>query len=190
MLALILAGVISITPSPEKIIIDGRVNESAWEEAVQVNGFFEVTPGDNVDPPVATQALLLYDRSTLYIAFRCRDPQPRRIRTHLTDRDAIVGDDMIGVLLDTFHDQRRAYGFFVNPQGVQMDLIKVEGQADDLTWDTIWASAGHVTSWGWEVEVAVPFSSMRFKDAPAQVWGISLFRSMRWLCIWYRYVRG
>ena len=56
--------------------------------------------------------------------FRAEDPDPGEIRALLRDRDAAYRDDFLGIIVDTFDDQRRAYEFFVNPLGVQMDLIK------------------------------------------------------------------
>ena len=54
-----------------------------------------------------------------------------------------LDDDFVGVVLDTFNDQRRAFEFFTNPLGVQMDLTydDVNGNEDD-SWDAIWESAG------------------------------------------------
>src|SRR5262249_19724817 len=83
----------------------------------------------------------------------------------------------VGVVLDTFNDERRAFEFFVNPLGVQMDLSQndVTGKEDE-SWDAIWNSAGHVTETGYEVEFSVPFSSLRFSPTPGQLWGIDALR--------------
>src|SRR6185503_15315211 len=93
-----------------------------------------------------------------YVAVRAEDPEPAKIRARLRDRDNAFSDDFIGVVLDTFNDERRAFEFFVNPLGVQMDLFQ-----NDIT--------------GYEVEMAIPFSSLRFKPhTGAQVWGIDALR--------------
>jgi hypothetical protein len=113
---------------------------------------WEWAPGDNVPPPVKTDCLVAYDDDNLYIAFRASDPDSRLIRAHLMDRDEIdtlIQDDHIGVLIDTFNDERRAFQFRVNPLGVQADAILSEQDGiEDFSWDMIWSSAGRVTGDG------------------------------------------
>ena len=57
------------------------------------------------------------------MAFRAQDPPAREVRARLGDRTPSQ-DDFVGVMLDTFNDERRGFEFFVNPLGVQMDLIQ------------------------------------------------------------------
>ena len=107
--------------------------------------------------------------------FVCKD-QPGKVRAHLSKRESSSGDDLVGVLLDTFHDRRRAYEFFVNPLGIQMDGIATEGQGDDFSFDTLWHSEGRVTGDGFVTWIAIPFKSLRFNSSPTQTWGIGLIR--------------
>ena len=90
--------------------------------------------------------MILYDRSTLYAAFRAFDPDPTAIRTYLKDRDQAVEDDWVGLVLDTFNDERRAFDFRVNPLGIQMDGILTNDDAD-FSLDVIWSSAGQIHDW-------------------------------------------
>jgi hypothetical protein len=47
----------------------------------------------------------------------------------------------------------------------------------DTSWDAIWSSAGRITDNGYVVEMAIPFSSLRFQDKKEeQVWGLSMSR--------------
>jgi hypothetical protein len=113
------------------------------------------------------------------VAVRAHDPEPEAIRARLRDRDAAYQDDFVGVILDTFHDQRRAFMFLANPLGVQMDAVldEVGGGGEDNSWDAIWDSAGRITATGYEVEMAIPFTSLRFPAAEgAQTWGIDALR--------------
>ena len=110
--------------------------------------------------------LVTYDHAKIYIAFRCFDPEPQKIRAHLMDRDAIdtfIMDDHVSFMLDTFNDERRAFQFRVNPLGVQADanFSELEGY-EDFSWDAIWGSAGRITDFGYTVEVAIPFNQLRF----------------------------
>ena len=112
------------------------------------------------------------------IAFDARDPDPSSIRAYLRDRDSAFNDDFVGVVLDTFNDQRRAFEFFVNPFGVQMDLIQDDvSRNESSSWNAIWDSAGEINERGFTVEIAIPFSQLRFPSvAGEQTWGIDVLR--------------
>jgi hypothetical protein len=176
------------TPTPKRtfqveeltspIHVDGVLDEPAWQKPPTFTLDYETTPGDNTAPPVQTEIWITYDHSRLYVAARAHDPHPETIRARLTDRDRAFQDDFVGVVLDTFNDERRAFEFFVNPFGVQMDLFQNEITSnEDDSWDAIWNSAGHLTAKGYEVEIAIPFSSLRFPaGGNAQTWGIDALR--------------
>jgi hypothetical protein len=164
--------------SPVKV--DGVLDEAAWERALQIELGVEIDPGKNAPAPVETLVYLAYDHENLYAAFRAHDPDPAAIRATLSDRDSPFRDDFVGLMLDTFNDDRRAFEFFVNPLGVQMDLARDEtaGGQEDAAWDAIWSSAGKIGEEGYVVELAIPFSSLRFqRSAGEQTWGVAPFRS-------------
>ena len=161
------------------IVVDGTIGAAEWANAKPIELPVETFPGNNIPARVKTEAFLGYDDKNLYLGFRAFDPDPKAIRAHLTDRDNAYQDDFIGVAIDTFNDERRAFEFFVNPLGVQMDLTNndVSGVEDD-SWDAIWASAGKIHADRWEAEIVVPFSQIRFKasGADVQTWGIDIVR--------------
>jgi len=178
----------AISRATSEIRVDGVLDEDAWAHATVVPLPYEWAPGDGVAPPVKTDCLITYDRTNLYIAFRAGDPDPRAIRSHLMDRDdtdTLIQDDHIGVMIDTFNDERRAFQFRVNPLGVQADAVFSEQDGiEDFSWDMIWASAGRITADGYIVEMALPLKQLRFQPgAGAQTWGFEAFRS------WPRNVR-
>lgn len=167
------------------IVIDGDLDDAAWAQAAPVELAYEISPGDNTPAVAPTTVRIAATRDALYLAFQARDPDPSKLRAHLTDRDGAFRDDFVGVLLDTFDDHRRNYEFFVNPLGVQMDLIREEatGNEDD-SWDGLWTSAGRITADGYQVEMRIPFSTLRFRDTDeAKRWGLIAIRS------WPRNVR-
>ncbi len=160
------------------ILVDGILDEKAWSTAVVVNPAFETYPGNNLPARVATECLLAYDDDHLYVAFRAHDGEPAKIRAHLTDRDAAYDDDFVGVVIDTFNDERRGYEFFVNPLGVQMDLVQDDvNKNEDPAWDAIWASAGRVDAGGLHGRDGDPVrpAPLRPRDGP-QTWGIDVLR--------------
>lgn len=160
------------------IDVDGRLDETAWARAVSIPLAYETKPGENIPAPVETELLITHDRDRLYVAFKASDPEPSKIRARLADRDSVFDDDFVGVALDTFNDGRRAFEFFVNPLGVQMDLTMDDvNENEDSSWDAIWDSAGRITEAGYVVELAVPFSSLRFPHTSGpQTWGIDALR--------------
>jgi hypothetical protein len=170
----------TVQPSETPIRVDGLLDEPAWRQAQVVEIPFEWMPGENIPAPVRTEARVSYDRDYLYVSFRAFDPDPSRIRAQLRDRDSgIVLDDNVGFMIDTFHDRRRAFEFMVNPLGVQMDAVFNEqtGQ-EDFSWDAIWHAIGRITEDGFIVEIAIPFTSLRFpRTDDAQTWGIYFFRN-------------
>lgn len=160
--------------------IDGVLDEPSWERGLILAVDNEMDPGKNVPAPVTTLAFVTHDDENLYIGFRADDPDPSAIRAHLQDRDTPFRDDFVGVILDTFNDERTGYELFVNPLGVQMDLAlnETSDEEEDAAWDTIWDSAGRITDSGYTVEMAIPFSSLRFQRSDReQTWGLAAFRS-------------
>ncbi len=172
----------TVSPATSEIKIDGSLDELAWKDAMVGDLPYEWMPGDNVDPPVKTEFLITFSSTHLYLALRCFDPEPQKIRAHLMDRDAIekfIQDDHIHFIVDTFNDERRGFQFRVNPLGVQADanFSELEGY-EDFSWDAIWRSAGKITDWGYAIEIAIPFNQLRFPsgDTP-QTWGFIFGRS-------------
>lgn len=162
----------------ESISIDGRMDEAAWQRATRINIDIETSPGENIPARVATVAYLIEDGENLYIAFDARDPEPGKIRAYLQDRDAAFNDDFVGIVLDTYNDDRRAFEFFANPLGVQMDLTMddVNGN-EDASWDAIWDAAGTISALGYIVEMEIPLNQLRFPATGGlQTWGIDLLR--------------
>jgi hypothetical protein len=159
--------------------VDGTLDEPAWGRTPTFELTYETRPAENTAAPVRTEVWITYDAANFYAAFRAHDPDPEQIRARYSDRDNAYGDDWVGLALDTFHDQRRAFEFFVNPYGVQMDLTQNEMTGnEDSSWDAIWDSAGRVTSTGYEVEVRIPLSSLRFPSTAGEMtWGIDAIRN-------------
>jgi hypothetical protein len=159
------------------IVIDGVLDEDAWEHALVMGVNTEVRPGENVPAPVETDMLLAYDERCFYVAFRALDPDPSLIRARLCDRDRMWDDEWVVIGIDTYNDQRGGYEFACNPLGIQGDTAGgVHG--DGYSWDAIWNSGGRVFDWGYSVEMAIPFSSIRFQRTEGeQIWGVDAVRS-------------
>ena len=161
------------------IVIDGVLDDAAWQGALVQEIAYDIQPGDNTPAPVKTLVRIGYTTDALYLSYHAMDPDPASIRAHLRDRDTAFSDDWVGVFLDTFDDQRRGYELIVNPLGVQADLINDATTGnEDPSWDGLWSSVGRITAEGYDVEIRIPFSTLRFRNGDGDKrWGISLFRN-------------
>src|SRR5258707_7503677 len=157
-------------------------------QMVKVTGFIARAPADGAAPTQNTDVYLAYDERNLYAVFVCVDNQAEKIRARMTRREDIFSDDSVEIMIDTFHDARRAYAFATNPFGIQWDALWTEGSirnntpADlsgfDPSFDTVWRSEGHLTKTGYFVLMAIPFKSLRFPNTDAQEWGLILNRAI------------
>jgi hypothetical protein len=170
---------ISIRPAAGPIEIDGDLGDPGWQGAARIERFWEANPGDNVSPPARTTALLTYDDRYVYLGFICEDPHPDRIRAPYVDRDNIVGtDDNIAVFLDTRGDKRSALEFRINPRGQQADGSYNDANGnEDFSPDYFYDTAGKVTGTGWQAEMRIPFSSLRYEHGKPQHWSILIWRN-------------
>jgi len=173
--------------------VDGRLDEDVWRRAASLRGFYQYLPTDDRLAEDSTTVLVWYSPTAVYFGIRAYQDSAG-VRATMADRDRIFGDDYVELLLDTFNDQRRAFLFAVNPLGVQADgtlqdavLVAVNmmsaggsgAYAVDLSPDFVFESRGRLTSWGYEVEVRIPFKSLRYQALDPQDWGVNVIRRVQ-----------
>ena len=162
----------------DTVRVDGVLDDAGWQGEGHTIPY-ETQPGDNLPAKAETRFWIAYDQNHLYVAYRATDPEPLAVRAGLRDRDRAYQDDWVGIVVDSFNDERRGFEFLVNPFGVQMDLSRNDntGEEDD-SWDALWYSAGRLTETGYDVEIRIPFSSLRFpaSDDP-MTWGLDVWRN-------------
>lgn len=158
------------------IQLDGRLDEPAWLAAPVYDAFRQIDPKEGQPSEERTEVRVVYDDEALYVGYRLHDRQADRIIARLGRRDMRLGDsDWVGVMIDSYHDHRTAFGFDVNPAGVRRDEIKTI-TSDDNSWDAVWDVATSVDSGGWVAEYRIPFSQIRFSRDSVQTWGIQFER--------------
>jgi hypothetical protein len=158
-------------------VIDGELDDSAWQNATIVELNFETSPGENTPAPVKTTARIFEDGETIFISFQALDHEPEKIRNYLLDRDEVWGADMVGLKFDTFGESRKAFQFFVTARGIQADSIQEDFRDDDPNWNAIWQSAAKLHSKGYSVEMAIPLKALRFPaTGKKQRWGVEFLR--------------
>ncbi len=164
----------------ETIKVDGELSEAVWQLPSLKRNFITFVPlyGDTLGP--LTEVWLAYDRKILYFAFLCHDPEPGKIKTSVSKRDSQSNDDWIGVLIDGMATRQSTFEFYSNASGIQLDGITSATYADilDTAQDFVWESAGKITEVGFQVEIGIPLSSLRFKGGEETSMGIMFMRSI------------
>jgi hypothetical protein len=176
-----------------EVTIDGVLDEAVWEQAAVLTGFSQYAPSDGRPAEHDTEVLVWYSESAIHFGVRAH-ADPAAVRASLANRDRIDADDGIDIFLNTFNDGRQASVFSVNPLGIQADGALVEGagrqreafggltggrDATDLSPDFVFTSKGRLTDYGYEVELRIPFKSLRYQPAPQQDWGVNVIRRVQ-----------
>jgi hypothetical protein len=167
------AVVLQITSPP---VIDGYIQEDIWEKAIPITEFTRYLPSEGNSPSGNTEVRFLQDQENLYIGIRVSDTdyQPK---ARVCPRENINDDDQIGIYIDTVGDARTGYIFYFNPLGIQQDIRYSNGNWF-VEWNTIYTSKGHVTENGYEIEVAIPFYSIRYPKTDSTNWKLMVTRKI------------
>jgi hypothetical protein len=173
--------------------IDGHLDEVVWSRAAVLRDFSEYLPNDDRPADDSTTVLVWYSPTAIYFGIRAYQDSSE-VRATLADRDKIGGDDWVDLLLDTFDDRRQALLFGVNPLGVQADgtlrdaarqsanfmsSVVTGAYTVDLSPDYVFESKGRLTAWGYEVEVRIPFKTLRYQAREPQDWGVNVIRMVQ-----------
>ncbi|MEO8209883.1 MAG: DUF5916 domain-containing protein [bacterium] len=162
--------------NPGKIIIDGAPDEAVWKDAAVAKNFTEIGPGDNIKPEVETEVRIFYDDDNIYFAYTCYENDMSGIRASVSDRDRMYSDDWVGPFINTYGDLKQAFEAYVNPKGIQGDLLWTPDNEDE-NFDLIYESEAKMYKDKWTAEIKIPFKSLRFPDKEIQVWRIHLLRN-------------
>ena len=172
--------------------VDGVLDEPVWQQAALLTGVSQYRPVDGRPAADSTQVLVWYAPDALWFGIRAFEAHGSVVRATLADRDQIDADDYVRILLDTYDDRRRAWMFGVNPLGVQQDGVWSDGTdagaaggpgaggrfdgTVDINPDYVFESKGRLTDGGYEVEVRIPFKSLRYQSVDPQNWGFQVVR--------------
>jgi hypothetical protein len=174
-----LATAVRVASAPD---IDGVLDEPFWAGIEPISAFRQREPVDGAEPTERTEVRIAYDARTLYFGLVLHDSDPSAIRRSILQREGRIDkDDRVIIALDTYADGRNAYIFELNSFGTQGDaLISDEDMTlDDWNWEGVYESEARVTDDGWVLEVAIPFTTIRFSDEEAPEMGVAVYRSIR-----------
>jgi len=183
------------------VTIDGRLDEEPWARAARLTGFSQYQPVDGRPAEEPTDVLVWYGPNAIYFGVKATELHGNVIRATRANRDNIGSEDHIQILLDTNNDRQIAFVFGVNPLGQQQDgtrsasfgggaggfsatgggfrgMNPLDGNVD-LNPDYVFESRGRVFDGGYEVEIRIPFKSLRYQEGSEQTWGIHVLRRVQ-----------
>ena len=153
------------------IVIDGRLDEAAWDAAEMSSDFRERTPIPDALPPAQTEVRVLYDEDALYVGvvmYLIPGETPRALELR-RDNFGIFDDDAISVKLDVRHDHRSTVGFVTNPAGAQLDYVAIDnGRSFRTEYDAVWEVATSVDSDRWTAEFCLPAAALGLPRATGE----------------------
>jgi len=184
--ALLLITAISAEPHKKSITaekvttpptIDGVIDEAIWATVSPATDFYRFQPESGGPAPIKTEIKFLYDDIALYVAATLYDPEPGKIPAQLSKRDDLdVKADWLGLWLNPFNDGSNELIFAVTAAGVQVDK-KSSPEGQDASWNPVWKSEISFHDQGWSIEMAIPFSQIRFPAKDIQTWGFNAGRN-------------
>ena len=156
-------------------VIDGDISDDIWNDVIWQTDFIELQPDENTQPTNQTKFKLLYDDNFVYVFVQSLI-NPAEIVNRLTRRDELDGD-AIYIGIDSNNDKINAFMFGLSSAGTQKDVFASNnGENEDESWNAIWYSKTKVDDEGWNAELKIPFSQLRFKNQDNQTWGFNIMR--------------
>ncbi len=160
-------------------VIDGRLDDVVWEQAVPLTGFLQRNPLEGAAPSESTEVRFLYSDHALFVGFRAFDREPSKIMGRLVRRDQRIAADNFSLFLDTYHNKRTAFEISINPSGARRDVfIYGDGTGRDDSWDPVYDWGTRTDSLGWTVELRIPFSQLRFAARDSMTFGLRVRRDI------------
>ncbi|MEO5580877.1 MAG: DUF5916 domain-containing protein, partial [Gemmatimonadaceae bacterium] len=192
---------IAIPRADTSIVVDGRLDEPVWKRAARLSGFSQYQPVDGLAADDPTEVLVWYSADAIHFGIRAGEIHGKIVRATNANRDNIASEDHVQILLDTENDRQLAFLFGVNALGVQQDgtrsaqfaggaggssatgggsrnINPLDGTVD-LNPDYVFDSRGRLTEGGYEVEIRIPFKSLRYQESNVQTWGIHILRRVQ-----------
>lgn len=143
-------------------VIDGKLDDEIWKNLPRYSDFKTYVPDFGSPATFATVAMITYDEKNLYIAFDCKDPEPDKLKATISARDQIKNEDWVCVNFDPFFDQQSLITLYINPLGIQEDGRSSASQ-EDMGVDYVFTSRAVILSDGYQVEMEIPFKSLRYQ---------------------------
>jgi hypothetical protein len=167
---------LSASRAPTPPIIDGRLDEAPWQAAAVAGDFRQYEPAEGAPATERTEVRVLYDNTAVYVGVRLYDSEPARIVARMSRRDEDPDADRFTFYVDALHDRLTGAAFEVSAAGAQRDGALSNDTIRDNSWDAVWEAAVSIDEQGWNAELRIPLSQLRFLRAERQTWGFNVER--------------
>lgn len=170
----------------QSIVLDGRLDEPAWETAQPIGNFIQSQPNRGLPATEQTVVRILFDDRNLYMGIMNLDSRPENLVVRSLERDfggsSPQDIDAISITIDPFLDRRNSFLLHVNPVGAVRDAQTTDnGRTQNPAWRGVWFAEASVTDSGWVAELAIPWTTLRFDPQRGeQIWGLNFRRRVRW----------
>ncbi len=155
--------------------IDGQIEKNEWQNTTKLDKFYQTEPGNNSEPSEKTRGFLGYTDKKLYILTKGFVKDKDDLRAFHNERDNISKSDRIFLYFDTFKNRSKAYFFGANVFGEQSDGI-FKNHSYKTSIDLNYQSKGRITSYGYLIEFAIPFESIKYQSGKNITWNFFMQR--------------
>ena len=172
--------VLHLKKTKERIVLDGNLDEAAWYSGDPADGFWQYFPQDTTLAQPRTEIFMTYDDKYLYMGAKCYSDGKDYVTPSLRRDFRAGGNDNLTFLLDTYQDKSNAFVFGMNPFGVKREALISNGGNNPRNdwngaWDNKWDGASAIHDGYWSCELAIPFSTLRYK-AGEKEWYFNSYR--------------
>ena len=165
----------------EEIKVDGVFDESVWQSVEPIRQLYQIQPDQGEPATEQSEVRILYDDKKLYFGFIFFDSEMDKIVANDMRRDSpgLRSNDYGFLLLDTYNDRRNAVFFRFTPVGgIEDTAVSNSGGSLNHSWDIVWECRCRINEDHWTVEIAIPFSQLRFEQSDVMNWGVNFGREI------------
>ena len=170
---------VTVKKIDQKIILNGVLDENVWSEADSAKDFWQQFPTDSIKALDKTEVKLLYNDTHLFIGVIANSIGGKYTINSLRRDYSSRNNDNVTILFDTFKDGQNGFLFGLNAYGVQREALLsdrgIDARGFNLNWDTKWKSASKNFDNKYVLEIAIPFSSIKYPEN-SKIWGFQSYR--------------
>ena len=165
----------------EKIILDGKLNEAAWKEAVVEDDFMQYDPSAGAAPSEKSEIQIIYNNQYLFVGLRAYDKEPSKLIANSLERDfELSNDDGFALVIDSYNDKSTGLVFIADLLNARFDTeFSQDGATENDAYNTFWDVASSIDSLGYTTEFRIPFSSLRFQTKDTVLMGFRIIRLIK-----------
>lgn len=161
------------------ISLDGTIEDDEWADADLIDGFIQQMPKEGLPATNRTEVKLKYDENFLYVAAKLYHEVGEGYVVSSLKRDfRFYENDAFAITIGPYDDGNNGFMFAVNPYNVQMEGLIHHGDRVSDVWDNKWYSSVNRFEDHWEVEMAIPFKTLRYTEG-SNYWRVNFIRNDR-----------